>query len=194
MNYTITHAKNKSELHAVLDFTEGIFGQGEQFDRAIWEARLHLHPELIVFAQINGQVVGIAPSFLEDNGNVTVGAIAVDRRYRMKGIASALMVEVERQSKAIGARMVALGANEAAEDFYQKLGYIGQLLIQSEKCTADEMLALNPGYPVAFTNVYDGKIHQLCLRLDMPDRELQQRYESSLEGCYTQTMFWKNIA
>ena len=169
-------------------------GKSEQFDRAIWEARLHLHPELIVFAQINGQVVGIAPSFLEDNGNVTVDAIAVDRRYRMQGIASALMVEVERQSKVIGARMVALGANEAAEDFYQKLGYIGQLLIQSEKCTADEMLALNPGYPVAFTNVYDGKIHQLCLRLDMPDRELQQRYESSLEGCYTQTMFWKNIA
>lgn len=194
MNYAITHATNRSELHAVLEFAEKIFGQGEQFDRAIWEARLHLHPELIVFAHFDGQIVGIAPSFLEDNGHVIVAAVAVDRRYRMKGIASALMLEVEKQSKAIGAKMVALGANEAAEDFYRNLGYIGQLLIQSEKHTAGEMLALNPGYPVAFTNVYDGKIHQLCLRLDMPDRELQHRYESSLKGCYTQTMFWKNIA
>lgn len=87
----------------------------------------------------------------------------------------------------------ALASVETAEGFYQRLGYTGQLLIQSEKHTVDELIALNPGCPVVFTNVYGGKINQLCLRLDTPDRELQKLYESSLDGCSTQTMFWKKI-
>ncbi len=44
-----------------------------------------------------------------------------------------------------------------------------------------------------FTNVYQDTINQLCLRLDAPDRELQKRYESTLDESDTQTMFWKRI-
>lgn len=42
-------------------------------------------------------------------------------------------------------------------------------------------------------SVIDFKANQLCLRLDAPDRELEKRYESTLDECYTQTMFWKMI-
>lgn len=193
MNYRIKHAESKSELYSVLDFAEGIFKTSDQFDRAIWEGRLKSYPELIVYAEADGRVIGIAPSFVEDNGNITVGIVAVEKKDRKHGIARALMLEIEKQAQILGVKLIALGSVEDAEGFYQKLGYTGQLLIQSEKHTIDELLALNPGYPVAFTNVYDGNINQLCLQLDTPDRELQRRYESALTDCYTQTMFWKNI-
>lgn len=193
MNYTIKHAENNTDLDSLLNFAEYIFGKTEQYDRAIWEARLQAHPELIVYAEACGTVIGITMSFIEDNGNVTVGVVAVDEKYRKLGIAKALMFETEKQSKILGAKLLALGSVDAAEGFYQKLGYTGQLLIQSEKHSVDELLALNSGYPVVFTNVYAEEINQLCLRLDAPDRALQRLYESTFDECYTQTMFWKMI-
>lgn len=193
MNYIIKHAQNSTDLYSVLNFAEYIFGRSEQFDRTIWEVRFKSHPELLIYAEVGGQVIGAALSFVEDNGNITVGNVAVHEKYRKHGLAKALMFAVEKQSQMLGAKLIALASVETAEGFYQKLGYTGQLLIQSEKHTVDELVALNPGYPVVFTNVYDGKINQLCLRLDTPDRALQKLYESSLDGCYTQTMFWKKI-
>lgn len=193
MNYMIKHAENNNDLYSVLNFAEYIFGRSKQFDRTIWEVRFQSHPELLIYAEVDGQVIGAALSFVEDNGNITVGNVAVDEKYRKHGLAKALMTEIEKQSQMLGAKLIALASVETAEGFYQKLGYTGQMLIQSEKHTVDELIARNPGYPVVFTNVYDGKINQLCLRLDTPDRELQKLYENSLDGCYTQTMFWKKI-
>ena len=154
---------------------------------------MNAHPELILYAETDGNIIGITPSFLEENGNITVGIVAVDEKYRKQGIAKALLSEVERRAWHFGAKLIALGSAETAEGFYQKLGYTGQLLIQSEKHTVDELLKLNPGYPVVFINVYDGKIHQLCLKLSTPDRDLQKLFESTFADCHTQTMFWKRI-
>lgn len=193
MNYDIKSANNHDELYAILDFAERIFGKHDEPDRTVWEERMKAHPELIIYAEANGKMIGITPSFLEDNGNVTVGIVAVDKNYRKQGIAKALMLEVENHAKLLGVHLIALGSVDTAEGFYQKIGYTGQLLIQSKKHTVEELLALNPGYPVAFTNVYQGKVNQLCLKLDAPDRELQRVYESTLDECYTQTMFWKKI-
>jgi hypothetical protein len=88
-----------------------------------------------------------------------------------------------------------------------KVGYIGSLLIQSEKHGINEMLSLNTRYEVRYTNVYNGKINQVCLALQESDRELQREYENALPGlvgtfgscsamqpeCNIQMMFWKNI-
>ncbi len=193
MDYIIKHTESRAELYSILDFAERIFGKRDDFDRTVWEERMNSHPELIIYAKANGQVIGITPSFIEDNGNITVGIVAVDENYRKKGIARALILEVENRAKFLGVHLLALGSVETAEGFYQKLGYTGQLLIQSEKHTVDELLALNPGYPIVFTNIYDGKVNQICLKLEKPDRELQKLYEITLDECHSQTMFWKRI-
>lgn len=191
MRYIIKHVMNETELKAMLDFAGSMLYT--RFDINDWAERFSAHPELLLFAEYDGAIIGCTPAYLEDNGNITVGIVAVDARFRKQGIASALMLEVEHRAKKLGAHLIALGSVEAAEGFYEKLGYTGQLLIQSEKHSIDELKALNPAYPVAFTNIHDGKISQLCLKLDKPDRELQRLYETSLDGCHTQTMFWKAI-
>ena len=97
------------------------------------------------------------------------------------------------REKALGVHLLELGSAEAAEEFYAKLGYTGQLLIQSQKHTIDELLSLNPGYPIVFTNIYDSTVNQVCLKLPQADRALQKLYETTFDDCYTQTMFWKII-
>jgi hypothetical protein len=66
-------------------------------------------------------------------------------------------------------------------------------LIQSEKNSIDELKLLNTKYEIAWTNVYDGKINQLCLKLEEPDRELQKEYENKFNGCHTQMIFQKEL-
>jgi len=55
------------------------------------------------------------------------------------------------------------------------------------------LLSLKNRYRVEFTNIYDGKVSQVCLELTEPDRDLQKEYEAAFPGCYTQMMYWKNI-
>ena len=140
-----------------------------------------------------GEVVGIVFGAIEDNSNLTIGPVAVDERFRKHGIAREMMRLVEERAKARGVRLISLGALQSAEGFYARLGYTGSLLIQSEKHSIDELLLLNTKYPVSWTNVYDGHINQVCLKLPEADRELQRKYETTLPGCHTQMMFWKNI-
>lgn len=193
MDYIIKHATNEYELKSILSFAEKIFGNHEIFNYQCWFSHMKVHPELLFYAESEGKVIGITPSYLENNGNITIGFVAVDKEYRKCGIAKALIAQVEKEAKKLDVHLLALGSVESAEGFYERIGFTGQLLIQSEKHTINELLALNPGYPVVFTNVYDGKINQICLKLNAPDRKLQKLYESTLEKCYTQTMFWKKI-
>lgn len=102
MNYDIKHAESKAELSSILDFASRIFGQHESLSGFVWEERMKAHPELIIYAEADGQVIGITPSFVEDNGNVTVSIVAVDENFRKQGVARTLMLEVEKEAKKLG--------------------------------------------------------------------------------------------
>lgn len=194
MKYTITYAKTKEELDLLLDFGEEILGGNQEiYDRAVWGTYVEKCPELLIYAESDHEVMGCCLSHLEENGNITVGIVAVKEQYRKKGIAKTLMLEVEREAIKHGVHLLALASAETAEEFYAKLGYTRQLLIQSQKYTIEELLTLNPDCHVEFTNVYDGKINQVCLKLEKPDGELQQKYESTFHGCNTTTLCWKTI-
>lgn len=101
--------------------------------------------------------------------------------------------EIERRVKALGYHSIALGSVEGAERFYEKLGYKGSLLIQSEDHSIDQLLSLNDKYEVIYTNVYEGTVNQVCLRLSSPDRELQRLYEKTFPSCTTQMVFGKSF-
>ena len=103
------------------------------------------------------------------------------------------MVEVEKRVKDLGCRGITLGAVEGAEGFYAKLGYTGSLLIHSEECSMDELKSLNELYEVIGTNVYDGTVNQVWLRLPVIDREFQRKYEETFPGCDTQMVFGKTF-
>ena len=71
--------------------------------------------------------------------------------------------------------------------------YAGALLVQSEEHSVDELRRYNKTYEVIGTNVWNGTVSQLWLRIPLRDREFQREYEKALPGCYTQVVFGKDL-
>lgn len=190
----IDNVKNRDELKAVLDFVYTIFPQikYDKYSYDFWELKLDELPELLLCANDGGCVCGSVFAWV-DNGGVTIAHCCVDGAHRGKGIGKALMLEAEKRVRALGYHSIALGSAEGAEEFYEKLGYKGSLLIQSEQYSVDELKSFNKKYEVIYTNVYDGSINQVCLRLPRIDREFQREYEKAFSGCSTQMVFGKSI-
>lgn len=192
----IDNVKTIEELDAVLQLVFSIFPQVTdgtyKYSRDFWIDKLNELPELLLCAKDGDKVCGFVLAW-NDHGTITAATVGIDKEYRGQGIGKALMLELERRVKALGYHGIALGAGEGAEGFYEKLGYKGSLLIQSEKYSIDELKALNTEYEVLYTNVYEGKINQVCLRLPKIDRELQRKYESTFPGCSTQMVFGKEF-
>jgi len=198
MNYTITHITTEQELDDALAFDQKVFGLSSErhspaYSREKWLERMKTHEDLMLYAQLGGEVVGIVFGRIENERSITVGPVAVDGRYRKRGLAREMMLLLEQRALGHGIHHLALGAVESAEGFYQKLGYTGTLLVQSEKHSVEELLALNTKYRVISTNLYDGTVHQVFFDLPAPNRELQRKYENSLPGCHTQMVFSKKI-
>lgn len=197
MDYTIKHVATERELDEALALDKRVFGvpsseHSPAYSRERWLERMKEYGDLMLYVESGGAIIGIVFGGL-DNGGVTVGPVAVDEGFRKLGVARALMLELEKHVLGHGIHNLALGAVESAEGFYQKLGYIGTLLVQSEKHSIDELLALNTDYPVISTNVYQGTVSQVYLNLPAPDREFQRKCEQTLPGCGTQMVFKKRL-
>ena len=199
MDYTIKHITTEQELDAALTLDKEVFGvPSEQSSSAYSRERLlermqSAYGDLLLYAEFGSEIIGIVFGRVEDNGSVTVGPVAVDTRFRQQGIAWELMLELENRAFRHGIHHLGLGAVQTAEGFYAKLGYTGNLLIQSEKHSIEELLALNTKYKVLSTKVYDGTVNQVLLELPAADREFQRYCENTLPGCHTQMVFFKNI-
>jgi GNAT superfamily N-acetyltransferase len=198
MKYDIHYIKTEQELDAALAHTLKIFDQpnGHSIaanEREKWLERMASAGDLMLYAESDGEVIAIVFGMIENNASITVGIVAVDERFRKKGIGQELMLLLEKRALERGIHSLYLGAAESAEGFYEKLGYTGTLLIQSERHSVEELLSFNTQYPVVATNVYEGTINQIYLDLKKADRALQRRYERELPGCGTQMVFGKNI-
>lgn len=192
----IDNVKNINELDSVLQLVLTIFPgmeNGEnKYSYNFWLEKMNELPELLLYAKDNDTICGSVFAWA-DNGGITIAHCCVDNIYRGKGVGKTLILEVEKRVKSLGFHDIALGSAESAEDFYEKLGYTGSLLIQSEKQSIDELKSLNTLYEVIYTNVYDGTVNQVYLHLPHADRELQRRYEETFPGCNTQMVFKKNF-
>ena len=195
MNYIIKQITTELELDAALEFNIKIFGtrsDAPDYTRDHWLERIETYGDLMLFAESDSEVIGIAFGRVERGVSVTVGPVAVDERFRKHGIARNMMLLLEKRVLRHGIHHLCLGAAETAEGFYEKLGYTGTLLIQSETQSMDILLSLNTKYHVHHTSVYGGTINQVYLELPASDRDLQRKYEQ-LPGCYTQMVFEKKL-
>jgi len=148
MDYTIKHVTTERELDETLAFDKKVFGLPSErhspaYSREKWFERMKsCYNDLMLYAESDGEVVGIVFGRIESVQSITVGPVAVDERFRKYGIARELMLLLEKRALGHGIHHLGLGAVESAEGFYQKLGYTGTLLIQSEKHSIEELLAL----------------------------------------------------
>jgi predicted N-acetyltransferase YhbS len=199
MDYTIKHVTTEQELDNAIEFSRRTFGEhhtglgSRESQKKSMLKHMERDNDLLLYAECNGEVMGMVFGYIGENKNMTVGIVAVDERLQSCGIAREMMMMLEKRAMSKGVVVIGLGAVQTAEGFYAKIGYTGSLLIQSKKHSIEELLSLNTAYPVNYTRVHEGTINQVNLALTEPDRDLQRKYETTLPGCYTQMMFWKKL-
>lgn len=199
MNYVIKNVLTKEELKKTFELFTSIFRgmpvvNNPEYSIEKWEERMKNHGELMLYASVDSEVIGIVFGRANDDCSITMGPVGVHENYRKSGVAKEMVLLLEERALQHGIHTINLGAVESAESFYSKLGYKGSLLIQSQVHSIEQLLSLNNNrYKVKFTNIYEGKVNQVCLELREPDRELQKEYEKIFLGCYTQMMYSKNI-
>jgi AraC-like DNA-binding protein/GNAT superfamily N-acetyltransferase len=167
---------------------EGQKNYGQEF----WRRQFSVTPELMIYAEDDGKIIGLAFGFVDDNA-VTISYVGTEKEYKSQGIEQALVQEMEKRTKALGYGLLAVGVLPGEEGFWEKCGYKGLLLIQSEKNSIEELCSLNPGYKVINARVYEGHVNQLFLDIPSIDRELQKKYEETFPDCNTIMVYTKKI-
>ncbi|MGI9950445.1 GNAT family N-acetyltransferase [Vibrio hyugaensis] len=91
---------------------------------------------LILIAEEGQQVLGFITAHITQNETISflikdpicrIGTIVVDENQKTKGIGRLLMTEVEQWARASGAvqlRLEVMEFNQAAQQFYDKLGFV----------------------------------------------------------------------
>ncbi len=79
-----------------------------------------LDPECVLFtAYVDDKAVGAARMYKNK-----VGRVATLKEYRKQGVATAIMLEIERYAKSEGIKELKLNAQLYVADFYEHLGYV----------------------------------------------------------------------
>ena len=203
----IGSVKNIEELNEVFEFFKLVHAdspttykpeEGELYGRKWWIGEFNKNPELLLYIRDGEKICGAIIGWADKGGNVTVADDGVLDEYKDKGIHEALFIEFEKRAKKLGFPGIALGIAEGQEEFYAKLGYMGSMLIQSEKHSVDELknfleTSCGKNCELTGTNIYDGYVNQLWLRVSILDKELKSKFENELGDCWCQVIVCKGI-
>lgn len=131
-----------------------------------WLKRMESNSDLLIYASLQDQVIGIAFGRVTNHTTVIIGPVAVEDLYKRNGIARSMLEKLEVNAKSKGIKQLTLGALKDGEGLYKRLAYQGYLLIQSEQDSIDEILEHRGDYQVKFTNRYNDQVNQVCLFID----------------------------
>ena len=121
---------SSSRSDAELEIRRGTAEDGDQISARLAEFNGAFAPRTHAYIDLDKKV-------LDENGNIIGGCIAgvsgwdaahidlvwVDARFRGQGLEAALIAEIEREAKALGAYIVRTGAGEAQAAFFTEQGY-----------------------------------------------------------------------
>ncbi len=152
---------------------------------------------LMVVATVEGNVVGAALGFRNDNGTVTLRIIGVVTAFRHRGIGRRLVERVEAEARRLGAHSVALGTDEAV-GFWYHLGYTPNLPFQwvydADLFETETDAMLNgPLAGLHFWRSSFNGIPQLFVELDEPRLDLRHEVREAVTGCHVGFMMAKRF-
>lgn len=194
MEYHTKQVQDKNELEKAIEFDKKVLkafnNESTAYTKEAWLENLANNPELLIYAENEGNVIGLAFGWVE-NECITISIVEVDVNYRNQGIASMLLGTLESNAIKKGYHSFSLGGRRHAEGFYIKQGYTSSLFIQSKHPrTLDELRSINKIYKEAWC--YDDGIDiRLSLLTKVIDRELQDSYDKTFPECNTITLFNK---
>lgn len=153
---------------------------------------------LMVVAVAEGQAVGGALAFRNDNGRVTLRTIAVVAEFRHRGIGRRLVERIETEARLLNIEAIALGTDEPDVGFYFHLGYTPNLLFQwayDVELYEEESEAVLAG-PLAGLRHWRSSfndIPQLFVELDEPRLDLRNAVRDMVGGCHVGFMMSKKL-
>lgn len=98
----------------------------EQYPRGVFLIFLENNPDTFLVAEYNGRVIGYVMAYLRPDLEGHIMSIAVDPKYRGKGVGSALLSEVIERLAARGAKWIGLEvrvSNQNAINLYERFGF-----------------------------------------------------------------------
>ncbi len=152
---------------------------------------------LMVVATADGNVVGSALAFRNDNATVTLRIIGVVRAFRHRGIGRRLVERVEAEARRLGAHSMALGTDEAV-GFWYHLGYTPNLLFQwvydaDRYETETDAMLRGPLGGLHFWRSSFNDVPQLFVELDEPRLDLRHEVRGAVTGCHVGFMMSKRF-
>ncbi|MCL2737590.1 MAG: GNAT family N-acetyltransferase [Alphaproteobacteria bacterium] len=193
----IRQIENLSELDKAISFIKETLSP-YALDRDALMREMKQNPNLLLYMadmdKIAAAVFGTA-----ENNKSKIDYVCTDKAYRRQGFAKKLMEEMLHRLRVRGFESVALGASEMGEKFYEEMGFVGKLLIQSERHSVEELLSLKTKYPVASSGIWKQSpesppVSQVVLSLSQVDRDLQRLYEKKFPDCSTQMIYTMQLS
>jgi|BioPla2DNA2_1021312.scaffolds.fasta_scaffold127789_1 predicted N-acetyltransferase YhbS len=127
LDYKIKTINNADKLSLVLEFCYNILGQHlreiENYSYKEWEERIYYYPNLMLYAELNDQIISAVLGRAESKDSLIMGFTACDERFRKQGITKNLVSLLENNAKLSGFKYITLGADPHAHGFYEKCGY-----------------------------------------------------------------------
>lgn len=103
MTHEIKNVSNEYELDRSLSFAQSVFVNHKISNkRNIWLERMHAHKELLLYADMDEEVIAVVLAYVEINGNIIIEIVATDERHQGKGIAREMMLLIEERAKNLG--------------------------------------------------------------------------------------------
>ena len=134
--------KNERELKKVFKFLSELFyDEAKEHNEHYYTmseryvemlGQLEKDKELLLYIEEDGKIVAglTSKNMNAEKKKITLGVMAVDKNYRGKGYARALIEEFEKRCREKGVLHIDLGARIRACPLYQKLNYTPSLMVQ----------------------------------------------------------------
>ena len=104
------------------------------------------------------------------------------------------MSKLEDNAKELGFSRINLGSVDDAIDFYSKAGFEGVALVQSSENSTNELLSICDGLSVIGTNIYDGNVNQIFIKIDLAQRNtLREKFITSFPQSNVSIVFGKQL-
>jgi len=163
-----------------------------------WTDRWNKIPELLLYARDGDKICAATLGGVGEYGKHIIVDEGVLEDYWNTGIFEALFIELEKRAKKLGYTDIIVAIADGQEEFYAKLGFVGRMLIQSEKHSIDDLKNFlaslkNKNAEISHDRIHDGYINQIWLNVPIMDKDLKKQFEVNLGDCWTQIIVGKSI-
>jgi GNAT superfamily N-acetyltransferase len=189
--FTVRQIRTPTELDLASRFLQGFFPSWEP-DLRILRERLNVQSPMMVAANLEGELAGVALGHVDDDGLGTVDQLAVAAAVRGRGLGRRLLSTLESGARSLGVRHLTLGSVDEAVGFYERCGYQGRLLLQfTPPARREEVAPLFADFALLETHWQD--IPQLWVQTPAVDFTLTDRVRG-MGGIHAQWAMDRDLA